>query len=198
MTDVYEVGQLYQTSNSRGIAWAAVTACAIAAATAPGATVESVIEAVRRNVEPFVAREIERGLDATSAAKNFREMRKAFDAIYSGKGVPYAFSYANEVVTKAMCVFRMTKGNTWAALIAGVNMGRDTDCLTAVAAGIAGALTGGGSIPEAVMAQVDRAAKMNPYTNSQRTLREHADGLYGAFRARLERMGKYAGEMLKA
>ena len=42
----------------------------------------------------------------------------------------------------------MTAGNTKEAILAGVNMGRDTDCVAAVAAGIAGALTGGESIPE--------------------------------------------------
>ena len=195
IADVYEVGQLYQTSNSRGIAWAAVTACAIAAAGKPGATVESVIEAVRKNCEGSVVREIERGLDATAGAKDFREMRKTFDGIYSGRGAPYAFSYANEVVTKAMCVFRMTRGNTWQAMLAGVNMGRDTDCLTAVAAGISGALTGAASVPEEIVGQVDKATGLNVYTNSQRTLREHAGGLYEAFRARLARMKTYAVEM---
>ena len=57
-------------------------------------------------------------------------------------------SYANEVVTKGICIFKMTAGNTKEAILAGVNMGRDTDCVAAVAAGIAGALTGGESIPE--------------------------------------------------
>jgi hypothetical protein len=79
--------------------------------------------------------------------------------------------------------------------VAGVNMGRDTDCVTAVAAGMAGALGGGGSIPPEVVAQVDRATGMNPYTNSQRTLRETADGLHRAFRTRLDRMKEYAARM---
>ncbi|WP_217988921.1 hypothetical protein, partial [Shouchella clausii] len=43
--DVLEVGQLYQTSNSRGLKWATVTAVSIAAATTPNATVDSVLGA---------------------------------------------------------------------------------------------------------------------------------------------------------
>ena len=74
-------------------------------------------------------------------------MRKAFDPVYSGTGMPYASSYANEVVTKALCIFRMVKGNPKDAIIAAVNFGRDTDCLAAVAGGISGALNGGGAIP---------------------------------------------------
>jgi ADP-ribosylglycohydrolase len=193
--DVYEVGQLYQTANSRGLHWASVTAAAIAAATRPGATVESVIDAIFQKCDKGVVREIERGLKLTVACTDFREMRKAFDPVYSGTGIPYAQSYANEVVTKALCIFRMVRGNLREAMVASVNMGRDTDCATAVAAGISGALTGSSSLPEGLVRQVDRATSLNRYTNSQRTLREHSDGLYQAFRARLQRMKDYAAGM---
>jgi ADP-ribosylglycohydrolase len=195
IADVHEVGQLYQTANSRGVVWAAVTAAAIAAATRPGATVETVLDAIRKNCERGVVREIDRGLEATANCKDFREMRKTFDRIYSGTGIPYNASYANEVVTKAISIFRMTGGRLREAMIAGVNFGRDTDCLTAVAAGISGALTGASSLPPEWIKQVDYATTLNKFTNSQRTLREHSDGLYNAFRARLEKMQKYAAEM---
>jgi ADP-ribosylglycohydrolase len=118
--------------------------------------------------------------------------------VYSGTGIPYANSYANEVVTKAVCIFRMVRGDTWQAIVAGVNMGRDTDCMTAVAAGISGALTGAGSLPPELIPQVDHATSLNIYTNSQRTLRQHADGLYDAFKARLRKMRSYAEQMDRA
>ncbi len=202
--DIYEVGQLYQTTNSRGIQWGAVTAVAIAAATKPGATVDSVLGAIhdtcrvpdRRTMkEAGVVWEIDRGLKATAKCKDFRELRKAFDNMYSGRGVPYAFSYANEVVTKAVCIFKMVKGNTMDAMIAAVNTGRDTDCLASVAAGISGALTGGGSIRQNLIKQVDYATSLNRYTNSQRTLRQTSEGLYQAFKARLRKMKSYVEEM---
>ena len=82
----------------------------------------------------------------------------------------------------------MTAGNTKEAILAGVNMGRDTDCVAAVAAGIAGALTGGESIPEEWIKQVDYATTQNPYTNSKRTLRENSDMIYNAYMSRLEAM----------
>jgi ADP-ribosylglycohydrolase len=201
--DVFEVGQLYQTTNSRGLQWAAVTAMAIAAATRPGATVDSVIEAVSQGDPRFagqasqrgVGREIQRGLKIIEKCKDFREARKAFDAVYSGTGTPYAFSSANEVVTKAVCIFKMVNGNPKDAMIAAVNFGRDTDCLAAVSAGISGALSGAGAIPEEWIKQVDFATTKMPVTNSRRTLREHADGLYEAYRARLSRMRAFADEM---
>jgi hypothetical protein len=92
----------------------------------------------------------------------------------------------------------MVKGNPKEAVIAAVNLGRDTDCLAAVAGGISGALNGGGAIPAEWIEQVDRATVLNRYTNSQRTLRQHADGLYDAFRARLARMKTYAADMESA
>ena len=195
--DVFEVGQLYQTSNSRGLQWACVTAAGIAAATRPGATVDSVLGALHDGTPQWtekdaVWREIERGLKQTERYADFREMRKAFDALYSGAGTPYAFSSANEVVTKAVCVFRMVKGNPRDAIIAAVNMGRDTDCLAAVSSGLSGALSGSSAIPAEWIKQVDYATTLNRVTNSQRTLREHAGGLHAAFQARLERMRKHA------
>ncbi len=193
--DVLEVGQLYQTANSRGLQWACVTAVAIASATKPGATVDSVLQDVRQFCDRNVVKEIERGLERTADCRNFQEMREAFDSVYSGRGMAYAFSFANEVVTKGLCVFRMTGGNTRDAMIAGVNFGRDTDCLTAVAAGISGALSGADSLPPQWLSEVDHATSLNKYTNSQRTLRQHADGLYSAFQARLRKMREYADLM---
>ena len=202
--DVREVGQLYNTANSRGILWAEVTVIAIAAATKPGATVDSVIAAIFDNCDKVDTRffrpagirgELRRALKLTADCGDVREMRKKFDSMYSGSGVPYAHSYANEIVTKAVCVLRMTQGNTWEAMKAGVNMGRDTDCLTAVAGGISGALNGAGSIPADVIRQVDYATSVNRHTNSQRTLRETSDGLYNAFKARLAKMKTYIQDM---
>ena len=109
--------------------------------------------------------------------------------------MPYPFSYANEVVTKGICIFKMVQGDTREAILCGVNMGRDTDCVAAVAAGIAGALTGSESIPEEWIRQVDHATSVNPYTNSKRTLRENADMIYEAFLSRLEKAERYIKEM---
>lgn len=194
--DILEVGQLYQTTNSRGLKWACVTGVSIAAATNPGATVDSVIGAIFDNCDPdMVVSEIERGLKHTVDCKDVRQMRKAFDSLYSGFGMPYCFSFANEIVTKAVCILKMVEGNTKDAIVAGVNMGRDTDCVTAVAAGITGALSGGSSIPEEWIKQTDYATSVNKYTNTQRTLRECSDGLYDAFKAKLDKLQQYVSHM---
>jgi ADP-ribosylglycohydrolase len=194
--DILEVGQLYQTTNSRGLKWAMVTGVAIAAAAKPNATVDSVLGAIFDNCDPdIVLRELHRQLKHTEDCKDFRELRIAFDTEYNGYGMPYYASSANEVVTKAVCIFRMVKGITKDAIIAGVNLGRDTDCLAAVSAGISGALTGGRSIPEEWVHQVDKATKLNIYTNTQRTIQENSDGIYNAYKARLNKMRAIISEM---
>jgi len=202
--DVHDVGQLYNTANSRAVRWAEVTVVAIAAATRPAATADSVLGAIFDNVdrgdtrffkEMGIRRELDQGLKKTQACKDFREMREKFASIYNCTGIPYSNSFANEVVTKAVCIFRMTQGNTWEAMKAAVNMGRDTDCLAAVAAGISGALAGASSIPEALIRQADHATSVNPHTCCKLTIRETSDALYGAFKARIARMKDFIRQM---
>ncbi|MDD4796669.1 MAG: ADP-ribosylglycohydrolase family protein [Eubacteriales bacterium] len=194
--DILEVGQLYQTSNSRGLKWACVTGVAIAAATKPGATVDSVIGAILDNCDrDMVSRELETQLNKTRGIGDIRDLRRYFDDVYNGIGMPYAFSFANEVVTKGVVILRMVGGNTRDAVIAGVNMGRDTDCVAAVAAGIAGALDGSASLPEKWITQLEYATTLNPHTNSKRTMKGNADGVYDAFKNRLANEAAYAREM---
>ena len=213
IADVLEVGQLYQISNSRGLKWACVTAVGIAAATCPGATVDSVLNAIFDNLDERahvpgrddgwyadyagvnLVDEIKAGLKLTANCKDFREMREAFDSVYNGGGMPYNMSYANEVVTKGVCVFKMTGGNLKETIISAVNLGRDTDCVAAVASGLAGALDGTASLPLEWIKQVDYATTVHRFTNNKRTLCEHSDGLYDAFKNRLRKMREFAAEM---
>ena len=194
--DILEVGELYQTANSRGLKWAVVTGTAIAAATKKNATVDSVIGAVYDNCDTkMVVPELDAALKGTKSIDDVRALRQYFDGTYSGHGIPYSFSFANEIITKAICIFKMTNGNVHDAVITGVNMGRDTDCVCAVSAGISGALTGSVSIPEAWVKQVDYATNLNMHTCSKRTLKENADGLYGAYQAYLKKLSNYVKTM---
>ena len=194
--DVFEVGQLYQTSNSRGLQWACVTAVAIASATKPDATVDSVIADITKYCSRSVVNEINSRLKLTANCKDFRELRTIFDPIYNGTGMPYNMSFANEVVTKSICIFNMVKGDVREAIIAGVNLGRDTDCITAIAAGITGALSGTSTIPVKWIEQVDESTKVNPFTNTKRTMKENSDGLHDAFKNRLNIMKAYYDTMI--
>lgn len=193
---ILEVGQLYQLDQGRGLKWALVTGVAIAEATKPDATVDGVIGKVFDLCDPdVVVKPLDELLRQTKHCQDFRDLRETLDPLFNGYGMLYPESFANEVVGKGICIFRMTKGITKDAIIAGVNMGRDTDCVTSVASGISGALTGGDSIPAEWIAQSDRAVKLNIYTNTQRTLRENADGLYNAYLSRIGRMRQLVSSM---
>lgn len=211
--DVLEVGQLYQTTNSRGLKWACVTAVGIAAATKPDATVDSVLQAIFDNLDERarvegrddgwyadyaglnIVDELKGALEYTKDCRDYRDLREVFAEHYNGIGMPYNVSYANEVVTKGVCIFKMTGGNLKETILTAVNLGRDTDCVAAVAAGLAGALDGTSSLPEEWIRQVDYATSVHRFTNNKRTLREHADGLYNAFKNRLHNMTAYADTM---
>lgn len=211
--DVHEVGQLYHTANSRALKWACVTAVGIAEATHPGATVDSVLNAIFDNLNDRavvqgrddgwyadyagrnIVDELQTALLMTENCKDFRDMRIAFDTMYNGIGMSYAMAYANEVVTKGICIFKKADGDLRKAMIYATNMGRDTDCLAAIAAGLTGALSGTSSLPPEWIAQTDYATSVHRYTNNKRTLRESSDGLYNAYKKRLQKMRSFANAM---
>ena len=194
--DILEVGQLYQRSNSRGLQWAVVTGVSIASACKPNSTIDSVIGDVLDNVDPdMVAKELSRMLEATKNCATVDEIRAEFDKVYNSYGMTYDMAYANEVVTKGICIFRMVKANVKDAMVSAANCYRDTDCICAVAAGISGALTGPSGIPEDWLTQMDKALEANIYTHNKRKLREDADLFYKAYLERLGKMKTWADYM---
>lgn len=197
--DIYEVGQLYQVSNSRGLKWACVTGVAIAAATKPDATVDSVLGAVFDNCDhDEVVAEIEPHLNRTRKMEDIHQLREYFDSYYSLNGIQFCMASANEVVTKGICAFQMVKGVTKDAIIAGANIGRDCDCIAAVAAGISGALTGTSSIPQKWFDTVDYATSVNLFTSSQKRVLDYGDDVYLAFRNRIAKEKSYYNRMINA
>jgi ADP-ribosylglycohydrolase len=196
--DILEVGQLYQSPASRGIQWGTVIAASVAAACDPGATIDNVLSAIAKHAARGATGELDRSLKATAQCRDFRELRAAFDRIYSSQGPPYAWLYAPEVVCKGLCIFRMVKANVKEAIIAGANIGRDTASVAAIAGGLSGALSGASTIPEEWIDQVQRATSGNMYTSNQRTLREQAAGVHKAFQSRLARMKVHYDKMTTA
>ena len=69
--------------------------------------------------------------------------------------------------------------------------------MAAMAGGLSGALSGIGAVPAEWVAQVDKATAANPYTNTSVTIKEHADGVYGAILARAKKMSELASLLLQ-
>jgi ADP-ribosylglycohydrolase len=186
--DVHDVGRLYFPSFDPSLEWAGVYVAAIAEALRPDATVESAIAKGMEYARPEYRKEIKRGLEIAAKATDFRSFRAEFYKHYNGIGVPYAFAKSNETVSKAFAVVAFRKGDPRTSLLDGVNFGRDTDCLSASAGGLAGALSGAAVLPRGWIEQVDVATANAPYTAVPCTIKEHADGIYGALQQRVARM----------
>ncbi len=199
--DAADVGRMLFRPADVALAWAGVYDAAIAAALLPEATVESVIAAVFSVLDSIeqsathkswspeaIRREIERALDIVTRAKDFEKARAELYTVYNGFGTPYAMSSAAETVSKALAMFALAGGDAKTAILYGVNLGRDTDCMAAMAGGLAGALSGIGAVPDGWVKQVDEATFANPYTNLQVTIETHARGIYEAIQSRARRM----------
>jgi hypothetical protein len=72
-------------------------------------------------------------------------------------------------------------------IIGGVNFGRDTDCVTAIASGFSGALSGTSTILARWIETVDKAEAEAEHTVSHLSCRQTADGLYAAVLNEMEK-----------
>lgn len=206
--DTFEVGKVYAVETAFGLRWAALYNAAIAEACRPGATVQSVLQTAKRfaayraeagslyALYDTIEREVARALELAGRHEDPTALRDEFYEFYDGgQYFNYGQSQANEIVSKGLAVFAICRGDPKEAILTAVNFGRDTDCLAAVAAGLAGALSGDGAIPDEWVEQVNRATAADPYTNNRRSPAETADGLLAAFVARRQRLADYARAM---
>jgi ADP-ribosylglycohydrolase len=206
--DSIEVGKVYSCETAFALRWAAICNGAIAEACKPDANVESVLEMVKRIVRyrveagslytryDTIEREVTRALELASKHTDPMAMRDEFYRFYDGGNYfNYGQSQANEIVAKGLAIFAITRGDPKAAILAAVNFGRDTDCLAAVAGGLAGTLSGIQAVPEEWIAQVNEATLQDQVTNNRRTIEETADGLFEAFLARKRRLEEYLRSM---
>jgi ADP-ribosylglycohydrolase len=202
--DVYEIGRVYQPPYSDSFAWGAAYNAAVVHAMRPDATVESVIETALKYATPEIRKEIQHGLDIAAKYSEPLDMRKELNEAYTNAASPYCAdkrmqhyhaSSIYETVTKALTIFAATKGNVKDAVIVSVNFGRDTDCLAASAAGLAGAFSGTRTIPAEWTDKVEEGTRDNPYTNSHLTIRATAEGMYRALQNKVKKMQEYAALM---
>jgi len=153
---------------------------AIAAATAealrPDVTVESVIKVALEQLPPEPRKEVQQGLDWAKKAKDWKDLRPLYADRYEGRPI----SNAVEVLSGGLACLYMAKGQPREAILYAVNLGRDTDCKGYIAGGLAGAMRGIDAIPAEWVKVVEEEVVSDPYTVSQRTARQAAEGLYKA------------------
>lgn len=144
----------------------------------PTATPDSIVKEATSYIVEAARDEILRAVDMANKCKDYEELVFTFNKKYHAVGLPMAASRAHEITSKGIALFYFYKGDVKETLLAAVNFGRDTDCLAAVAAGIAGALNGNSGIPKEWIDTVDAATKLNDLTITQMTIKEMATGLY--------------------
>ena len=209
--DSFEVGKLYMREIDFGLRWAALYNAGIAEACEPNATVESVIQTIKKysvyraekgslytgaKVDKFaydtIEHDVNRAFELAEKYPDPDKLRDKFNEIYfGGFYVTYGLALAHEIVSKGLAIFALHKGNPKEAIITAVNFGRDTDCLAAVAGGLSGALSGASALPEEWPTQVNAATEQDPYTNNKRSIEQTADGLYEAFQTRRKKLAEY-------
>jgi len=193
--DVFDVGRLYQPLHGGGLDWAAAVACGIAEAINPDSTVDTVIDAAREALPEQFNFTFDRAIELAKKSNDPFELREKFDSIYSGRGIRYNLSMAEEIVPKGFSIFSVTRGNLKDSIVGGVNFGRDTDCCTAIAAGLAGAFSGISNLPTEWIEQVDKATSQNEYTVSKLSMKETSKMVHEAILNRKEKLDKILGDI---
>lgn len=174
--DAWEVGMIYQPTFSTGLPTAAAFCAGLAEACKATATKDSVVEVVRRYCGEAVRVEIDACMAVALKHNDPFAMRDEMNGRYAG--IPGDFG--EELLAKGLAIFYVTAGNVRDSIIGGVNFGRDTDCVTAIAAGLSGALSGTATIPAEWIAKVDAAEKVAEHTVSHLSCRETAAGIFAA------------------
>ena len=115
----------------------------LAEACKANSTKDSVVETVRTYCGEAVLAEIDACMTVALKYNDAAEMRDEMNARYAG--IPGDFG--EELLAKGLSIFYVTAGNVRDTIVGGVNFGRDTDCVTAIASGFSGALSGSATIP---------------------------------------------------
>ncbi len=159
--------------HSFGLEAAAVMATAVAAAFAPSATVDSIIDACLLYAKEGTKRAIEAVLEAAgrhsdwkTAYEPLREAIRPYDTgveSRADRGKPGtnhwlpSREHSIEELPIALGYLVVTAGDFEGSIFGGINYGRDNDSIAGMAGAIAGALHGSGAIRSEWMEQIDRA-----------------------------------------
>lgn len=153
--DGYNIASVNQEGYNRDAA--GTLAAGVAAAFAPGATLESVLEAMRRHSSYLVKRAIELTLDQAYASISVEEFAARFyenmldwswpwppqaewdkDNFFSGSSL--------EILPATMAILHLCQADVNQCLIEGASFGRDCDTIARSVGSLAGALQGASAI----------------------------------------------------
>lgn len=192
--DALDLGRLKDTPHrpfNYALEVCAGLAAACAEAMRPGATVEAIVAEGLSHLSSSPRAAAEEALAWTEEVDEVWDLRPRFAEKYRGQRA----SNAVEVFSTGLAIFRMVGKNTRDAILTGVNFGRDCDCISYVAAGLAGALNGIDSVPSEWIEVVEKELETDPYTVSRRSLADTATGLYQALLNEMDRTKQRIAEL---
>lgn len=192
--DALDLGRLKDTAyapQNFALEVCAGLAAACAEAMRPEATIESVITEGVRPLSSTPRAAVEQALIWTEEVEEVWDLRPLFADKYRG----HPASNAVEVFSAGLSILRMVGENTRDTILVGVNFGRDCDCISYVAAGLAGAMNGICSVPAEWVETVEQELESDPYTVSTRSLADTAQGLYQALLKEMERAKQRIAEL---
>lgn len=191
IADLHDVGRVYQPLTSDSFPWGVAYNAAVVHAMTPDATPDSVVQTALDYAVPMIRRQLERDLAIARKYRDPLDMADELNANYTARDAHYDMSRAHETACRAISIFAVARGDVRRSIVAAVNFGRDTDCLAASAGGLAGALQGIDAVPPEWVQQVDDVTKDHPFTNSRLSMKETTDGIYEAFRSKVDAMKRY-------
>lgn len=164
-TDAFAVGSMMSAGPDRDAC--ATMAAGVAAAIAPGASVEDVIDAMLANSSFLVRRAIVRALDLVERTGSIEEFTAAYyeqllDWTYptppGEEWTPGSFSAASlESLPAIVGLLRLCGDDPTAAVVAGAGFGRDCDTIASLLGNVCGALHGAGRFPRDWIEQCETA-----------------------------------------
>jgi len=184
--DALDLGRIKDTPyspNNYALEVCAGLAAACAEAMRPGATIDAIIAEGVRPLSSTPRAAVEQALSWAREVEQVWNLRPLFAERYRG----HPPSNAVEVFSAGLAILAKVGHSTRDAILAGVNFGRDCDCISYVAAGLAGALNGIDSVPAEWIEIVEEELETDPYTVSTRSLYDTAQGLYQALLNEIER-----------
>jgi len=164
--DAFNVASIHQDGIERDAA--ATAAAGLAAAFAPGASVESVLMAMEERCTQEVGRLFHMAMDLADNAESVDRFVERFYATMLDRSFPVPPGQewvkdrspgptSREVIPAVVALFYLCEGEPNRCIVEGASFGRDADTIASVVGGLAGALGGAGAIREAWIEQCEEA-----------------------------------------
>lgn len=192
--DVYDVGRYRDVAHMAfnfGLECAAATQAAVAEALRPNATKEGVTQVMLSYLSETPKKDVLWAMEQADRYPDTQELRKVFHEKYQGRPI----SNVVEVISEAWSMIKACDWDPKKICLAAANQGRDGECAGVYANSVVGAFTGVQALPREWIETVDNATLNDPYTMTQRTTKETAEGLYQALQNELAKVKERIHEL---